>query len=107
MNINPRLRYRPCLLHSTACTHVASSIHPQLRLKMATGKKNTRVPAGTRPGGRRYEHESVPAGMVASKKLCPTGKATRVRKEHARTRKPAKPALTCGATAKEVYNLIF
>ena len=37
---------------------------------MATGKK-THVPVGTRPGGRGYGHESVPAGTGTGTGCCP------------------------------------
>jgi hypothetical protein len=67
--------------------------------------ENIHILVGTRPGGREYKHQPVSAGTDVGIELCPTGKDTRVRKECARTRKSAKPALTCGATAEEVYIL--
>jgi hypothetical protein len=58
---------------------------------------------GTRPTGRGYGRHSMPAGTGVDGDLCPTGKPTRVRKYDARTRKPAKPSLTCGAIAEAIY----
>jgi hypothetical protein len=67
---------------------------------MATGRKNP-CTRGHPTQGHGYGREPLPTGTGVGIELCPTSICRRARKEYARTRKPAKPALTCGATLEE------